>query len=67
MPVLLATQEIRRIMVWSQPGQIVHETLSRKHPSLKRAGGWLKWQALSSNPSTAKKKKGRSENFFMAI
>jgi hypothetical protein len=29
-PVILATQEaeIRRIMVWSQPGQIVHETLS---------------------------------------
>jgi hypothetical protein len=31
-PVILATQEadIRRIMVQSQPGQIVHETLSRK-------------------------------------
>jgi hypothetical protein len=36
MPAILATQEteIRRIEVRSQPGQIVHETLSRK-----RAGG----------------------------
>jgi hypothetical protein len=33
-PVILATQEaeIRRIMVQSQPGQIVHETLSRENP-----------------------------------
>jgi hypothetical protein len=35
MPVILATQEaeIRRIAVLSQPGQIVHETLSQKNPS----------------------------------
>jgi hypothetical protein len=35
----LATQEaeVRRIMVRSQPGQIVHKTLSRKYPSKK---GW---------------------------
>jgi hypothetical protein len=41
MPVILATQEaeIRRIMVQSLPGQIVHETLSQKNPSQKRAGG----------------------------
>jgi hypothetical protein len=40
-PVILASQqaEIRRIMVGSQPGQIVHETLSRKHPIQKRVGG----------------------------
>jgi hypothetical protein len=39
--VILATQEaeIRRIMVQSQPGQIVQETLSQKTPSQKRAGG----------------------------
>jgi hypothetical protein len=32
MPVILATQEaeIRKIMVWSQPRQTVHETLSQK-------------------------------------
>jgi hypothetical protein len=34
-PVILAIQEteIRRIMARSQPGQIVHETLSSKNPS----------------------------------
>jgi hypothetical protein len=41
MPVILATQEgeIRRIVVQSQLGQIVHETLSQKNPSQKKAGG----------------------------
>jgi hypothetical protein len=43
MPVTLATQEaeIRRIVVQSQPGQIVHKTLSQKNPSHKkiRPGG----------------------------
>jgi hypothetical protein len=40
-PVILATQEaeIRRIVVPSQPGQIVCETLSRKYPIQKKAGG----------------------------
>jgi hypothetical protein len=40
-PIILATQEaeIRRIVVWSQPEQIVPETLPRKYPSHKRAGG----------------------------
>jgi hypothetical protein len=39
MPVILATQEeeIRRIMVPSQPRQIAHETLSRKNFTKK---GW---------------------------
>jgi hypothetical protein len=39
-PIILATQEaeIRRIMVRSQPGQIVHETLSRKILHKNRAG-----------------------------
>jgi hypothetical protein len=33
-PVILAIQEaeIRRIMVQSQPGQMVHKTLSQKNP-----------------------------------
>jgi hypothetical protein len=41
MPVILATQEaeIKRIAVQSQLRQIVHETLSRKNPSQKWAGG----------------------------
>jgi hypothetical protein len=36
-PIILTTQEaeIRRILVQSQPGQIVHETLSRKNLSQK--------------------------------
>jgi hypothetical protein len=44
MPVILATQEakIRRIEVRSQPGQIVHQTLSRKNPSQKGLMEWLK-------------------------
>jgi hypothetical protein len=52
MLVFLATREaeIRRIAVHSQTRQIVHETLSRKNPSQKSAGG----VALSSNPSAAK-------------
>jgi hypothetical protein len=39
--VILVTQEaeIRRIPVQSHPRQIVHETLSQKNPSQKRAGG----------------------------
>jgi hypothetical protein len=38
MSVILTTQEaeIRRIMVQSQPGQIVHETLSGKYLTLKK-------------------------------
>jgi hypothetical protein len=40
-PIILATQEaeIRRISVRSQPGQIVHKTLSQKNLSQKRTGG----------------------------
>jgi hypothetical protein len=39
-PIILATQEaeIRRMEAQSQPGQIVHETLSpKKNPSQKKA------------------------------
>jgi hypothetical protein len=56
LPIILAPQEveIRRIAVQSQPGQIV------ARPHLKNAyhrKGWLKVKALSSSPTTAKKKK----------
>jgi hypothetical protein len=56
-PVILATQEaaIRRIEVQSQPGQIVHETLSQKTLHKKVLVGWLKVKALSSSPSTKEK------------
>jgi hypothetical protein len=52
LPIVLATQkaEIRRTVVQSQPRQIVHETLSWKNPSQKRAVG------VNSNLSTEKKK-----------
>jgi hypothetical protein len=40
MPTILVTEkaEIRRISVWSQPGQKVLKTLSWKYPSQKRGG-----------------------------
>jgi hypothetical protein len=42
MPVILATQEaeIRRIVVQSQPEQIVHEALSQKTHHKKRLVEW---------------------------
>jgi hypothetical protein len=48
-PVILPTQEakIRRIVVRSQPGQIVHETLSRKPFTKIGLMEWLKVKALS--------------------
>jgi hypothetical protein len=57
-PVILATHEaeIRSIVVWSQPRQIVQETLFRKILHKKRLVEWLKVQALSSNPVPQKKK-----------
>jgi predicted P-loop ATPase len=59
MPKILATQEaeIRRIMVQSQPRQIVHKTLSRKNPSQRRAGGVAESVDPAFKPSTTKKQK----------
>jgi hypothetical protein len=58
-PVILATQEeqIRRITVQSQPGQIVCETLSQKNPSQKRAGGVAQGEGPEFKPQYCKKKK----------
>jgi hypothetical protein len=57
--VILATQEaeIRRIVVQSQPGQIICKTLSRKYPKQKGLVEQLKVKALSSSPSPREKKK----------
>jgi hypothetical protein len=64
-PVIVATQEaeIRRIMVWSQPGQIVPKTLSRIY-SIQKGSSQVaqmveflpnKCEALSSNHSSPKR------------
>jgi hypothetical protein len=58
--VILATQmtEIRRIVVQSQPGQIIHETLSRKKPFTKK-GWWSGSMCRSCVQAPAPKKKKR--------
>jgi hypothetical protein len=57
--IVLATQEaeIRRIVVRSQPGQIVRETLSRRNPSPKRAGGVAQGEGPEFKSQSAKKRK----------
>jgi hypothetical protein len=57
-PIFLATQgaEIRRIMVQSQPEQIVCETLFQKNPSQKRAGGVAQDVGPEFKPQHCKKK-----------
>jgi hypothetical protein len=63
MPIILATQEaeIRRIMIQSQPGQIVYKTLPQQK-NITKMGWWnLKMQSLNSKPSTAKRKKKNAE------
>jgi hypothetical protein len=57
-PLILATQEaeIRRIMVRSQPRQIVRETFILKKIHHKTGMvEWFKLKALSSKPRTGKK------------
>jgi hypothetical protein len=51
--VIVATQEaeIRKIIVRSQPKQIVHETLYGKKIAKK---GLVEWLWVNSNPRTAK-------------
>jgi hypothetical protein len=60
MPVTLATQEaeVRRVEVQSQPGQIVHKTLSREKTQHKnRAGGVAQGEGPKFKPQYCKKKK----------
>jgi hypothetical protein len=59
MPVILATQEteIRRIQVWSQPGQIVLWDPILKKPITKRAGGGAQVVSLEFKLQYQKKKK----------
>jgi hypothetical protein len=44
-------------MVQSQPGQIIHETLSQKHPLQKRAGRVAQGVYPKFKPQDSKKKK----------
>jgi hypothetical protein len=46
-------------MVQSQPGQIVHKTLSQKYPTQKRAGGADQGVGSEFKPQYEKKKKKR--------
>jgi hypothetical protein len=57
-PVILATQEaeLRRIEVQSQPGQIVHKTLSRKTLHKNRAGGMAQGEGPEFKPKYCKEK-----------
>jgi hypothetical protein len=57
MPIIPATQEaaIRRITVQSQPGQMVHKTLSRKKNHKKRAGGMAQGIGPEFKPQYHKK------------
>jgi hypothetical protein len=63
MPVVLATQEaeIKKIIVHSQPGQIVLEVLFQKTPSQKRAGGVAQGLGPEFKPQYCKKKKSARE------
>jgi hypothetical protein len=62
-PIILATQEaeIWRLTVPSQPLQIVHETLSQKHPSQRRAGRVAQGEGPEFKSPDHKKK--RKENY----
>jgi hypothetical protein len=59
-PIILATQEaeIRKMMVQSQPGQIVCKTLSQKKPFTQknRAGGVAQGEGPGFKPQYCKKK-----------
>jgi hypothetical protein len=67
MPIILAIQEaeMRRIMVQSQFGQIVCETLSRKKKSQKTAGGVAQGIGPEFKHQYYKKKKKESTGLFM--
>jgi hypothetical protein len=57
-PVILGTQEAEtRIVIQSQPWQIVLETLSQKNPSQKRSGGVAQGVGPEFKPQYQKKKK----------
>jgi hypothetical protein len=62
-PVILATQEaeIRKIVVQSQPREIIGETLSRKNTKQKRADGVAQGVSPEFKPQYWEKKKKNGE------
>jgi hypothetical protein len=62
-PVILATwkAEIRRIVVQSQLGQIVQETLSQKNLYKNRAGGVAQGEGPEFKPQYCKKQKQKQK------
>jgi hypothetical protein len=62
-PLILGTQEaeIRRIMVQSQPGQIVFETLSQKTLHKDRTGGVAQGKGPKFKPQYCQKKKKKKK------
>jgi hypothetical protein len=63
-PLILATHEaeIRKIVVRSQPRQIVHKSLSRERSSQKRAGGVAQGVGPEFKPQYHKKRKENGGN-----
>jgi hypothetical protein len=65
-PIILATREaeIRRTTVQSQPGQIVHETLSRKTLHKNRDSGVAQGEDPEFKPQYCQKKKKKKKNLL---
>jgi hypothetical protein len=65
-PIILATQEaeIKRIMVQSQPGKIVQETLSRKTLHKNRTGGVAQGEDPEFKPQYRKKNQTKTKKPF---
>jgi hypothetical protein len=65
--IILATKgtEIRRIVVWSQPGQTVARPYLGKNPTQERASGVPQSIGLEFKPQYQKKKKKRKINLLL--
>jgi hypothetical protein len=68
-PVILATQEaeIRRIMVQSQPRQMVLETLSRKNLHKNNVGGLAQEEGPEFKPQCHRKRRKRKRKSMFFI
>jgi hypothetical protein len=65
MPTILATQKAEiRTVVQSQSRQIVHETLSQRNPSQKRAGGVSQGEGSEFKPQYYKQTNKQNKIIF---